>query len=178
MFDYGKPGWVGFRHKGLFAKIGIIGREGRGGRGRRARRGDIKFLILRVLAERPAHGYDIIKQLEELRGGHPTSPGSVYPTLQMLHEAGYVTAETVDGKSVFTITAEGRELLAERAADTDGDEEEDSDTTFSDLRSSMMKLGAAMMQAAREGDADTVVRLREILDRTRKEIYTLLSETE
>jgi DNA-binding PadR family transcriptional regulator len=176
MFMYGKPGWVGFKHKGLFAKIGVMGREGRGGGGRRARRGDIKFLILRVLAERPAHGYDIIKQLEELRGGDPTSPGSVYPTLQMLHEAGYVTAETIDGKSVFTITAQGRELLAERAPDAEEDED-DGDPTFSDLRSSVMKLSAAVMQAFRESDTDTAARLREILDRTRKEIYALLSET-
>jgi len=176
MFIYGKPGWVGFKHKGFRAKIGL---GVVGGRGRRARRGDIKFLILRVLSERPAHGYDIIKRLEELRGGDPTSPGSVYPTLQMLHEAGYVTAETVDGKSVFTITAEGRELLAGRAADTDENDEEDpGDETFSDLRASAMKLGAAVLQAARESDAENAKRLRAILDRTRKEIYTLLSEAE
>jgi DNA-binding PadR family transcriptional regulator len=175
MFIYGKPGWVGFKHKGFHAKFGVMGR---GGRLRRARRGDIKFLILRVLAAHPAHGYDIIKSLEELRGGDPTSPGSVYPTLQMLHEAGYVTAETVDGKSVFTITAEGRELLAGRAPDADEDDEEDPvDEAFSDLRASAMKLGAAVMQAARESDAENAKRLREILDRTRKEIYTLLSES-
>jgi DNA-binding PadR family transcriptional regulator len=174
LFIYGTPGWVGYNHKLFHAMFGVMGGAGRG----RARRGDIKFLILRVLAERPAHGYDIIKRLEELRGGDPTSPGSVYPTLQMLHEGGYVTAETVDGKSVFTITAEGRELLAERAAEADEDVDEDpGDETFSDLRVSAMKLGAAVLQAARESDVENAKRLREILDRTRKEIYTLLSES-
>src|SRR5689334_22918324 len=69
----------------------------------RARRGDVKFVILRALAEQPRHGYDIIKELEE-NSGYRISAGSVYPTLQLLEDSGLVTSEQVEGKKVYTIT--------------------------------------------------------------------------
>ena len=99
---------------------------GPGGRGRevfihawrgggRARRGDIKFLILEVLADGPRHGYDIITELENKSNGrYRPSAGSVYPTLTMLEEGGYITGSAADGKRVFTITDAGRELLTQK----------------------------------------------------------------
>ena len=75
----------------------------------RTRRGDIKFILLELLSERPQHGYELIKELEARRGGfRRLIPGSVYQTLQMLEEGGYVTSEEVDGKRVYTITESGR----------------------------------------------------------------------
>src|ERR1700727_793484 len=94
--------------------------------GGRARRGDMKYLILEVLAEGPRHGYDIITELENKSNGrYRPSPGSVYPTLTLLEESGFITGATADGKRVFTITDTGRELLTKKPADTTSDDGED-----------------------------------------------------
>ncbi len=91
----------------------MMGAMGAWGGGNRARRGDIKFWILAVLAEGPRHGYDIITALEEKSNGrYRPSPGSVYPTLTLLEEGGYITGDANEGKRIFTITDAGRELLA------------------------------------------------------------------
>ena len=91
-------------------------------RGRRRRnmkwkifeRGDLKFVILRLISRRPMHGYEVMKALEEeSKGYYRPSPGSVYPTLQMLDDEGYVTVEEKDGKKIYTITEEGVVYLAD-----------------------------------------------------------------
>jgi DNA-binding PadR family transcriptional regulator len=159
-----------------FGGRGRFGREmlGPGGAGR-ARRGDIKFLILAVLADGPRHGYDIIAALEEKSNGrYRPSPGSVYPTLTMLEEGGFITGEQADGKRVFTITDAGRAMLQNKPAGAALDDEDDG----VDLRGAAMKLGAAVMQAGRASDAATQERVRTILDAARKEIYRLLAESE
>src|SRR5579883_136068 len=75
----------------------------------RMRRGDVKFALLSALLKRPMHGYDIMQEVEEASGGrYRPSPGSVYPTLQMLEDGGFVTSQVVDGKRVYEITASGR----------------------------------------------------------------------
>ena len=77
-------------------------------------RGDLKFVILRLLSERPMHGYEVMKALEEESGGYyKPSPGSVYPTLQMLEDAGYLQCEEKDGKKIYSVTDAGREYLEE-----------------------------------------------------------------
>ncbi len=92
-------------------------RRGRGGRGVRWRifeRGDLKFVILRLISEKPMHGYEAMQALEEESGGlYTSSPGSVYPTLQMLEDAGHLSSEKKDGKKIYTITDEGQEYLKE-----------------------------------------------------------------
>jgi DNA-binding PadR family transcriptional regulator len=145
---------------------------------RRMRRGDMKYRILELLAERARHGYDIIRDLEERHEGYRASAGSVYPTLQMLEDGGFVTSETVDGKRVYTITAAGRELLAQRAPDLGEaeDEEEDERAPWVGLRQSTVALGAAVMQVARERDPAKLTRVREILDRARREVYAILAD--
>lgn len=78
-------------------------------------RGDMKFALLALLQERPMHGYEMIKALEEKSGGFYTpSPGSIYPTLQLLEDRGLVTVNEVEGKKVYSITDAGRTLLTER----------------------------------------------------------------
>ena len=79
-------------------------------------RGDLKFVLLDLLQERPKHGYEMIKELESRAGGFYTpSAGAVYPTLQLLEDRGWVTSETVEGKKVYSITEAGRAALQERA---------------------------------------------------------------
>ena len=90
-------------------------RGGPFGGGRMFDQGHLKFVILGLLAEKPRHGYEIIKEIEEKFGGlYSPSPGTVYPTLTMLEDLGYakVTPEE-SGKKVYEITDEGRAHLAE-----------------------------------------------------------------
>src|SRR5688572_20749808 len=75
-------------------------------------RGDLKFVILRLLRDRPMHGYEVMRALEDESGGcYKASPGSVYPTLQMLEDQGLVMSEERDGKRVYSVTAAGRAHL-------------------------------------------------------------------
>src|SRR5438034_7440008 len=84
-------------------------------------RGDLKFALLELLQERPMHGYEMMKALEEKSGGfYAPSPGSIYPTLQMLEDGGMVTSAEVEGKKVYTITDAGRASLAERQSAQEG----------------------------------------------------------
>src|SRR5215210_5937686 len=101
--------------KGFFGRGPWRGRHGFGpGRGRVFGKGDLKYVILDLLKERPAHGYELIRALEErFRGFYSPSPGSVYPTLQLLEDLGHVTVVQRDGKKVYTITEQGREFLEE-----------------------------------------------------------------
>jgi DNA-binding PadR family transcriptional regulator len=83
-------------------------------------KGDFKYLILDLLKDKPRHGYEIIRELEEkFHGFYTPSPGTVYPTLQYLEEAGYVTSDRQDTKRVYTITEEGLKFLAEQAKNVD-----------------------------------------------------------
>ncbi len=93
------------------------GRHGGGRHGERLGRffehGDLRLVILALIAEKPRHGYEIIKAIEERVGGaYSPSPGVVYPTLTMLEEIGHVTVEVEPGgKKLHTITAEGEAFL-------------------------------------------------------------------
>lgn len=71
-------------------------------------------MILSLIAEKPSHGYELIKGIEERAGGaYSPSPGVIYPTLTLLEETGYVTVDTAEGgKKLYTITEEGRAFLA------------------------------------------------------------------
>jgi len=90
------------------------GRHGRGGLGRFFAQGDLRLVILQLIAEKPRHGYDLIKGIEERVGGsYSPSPGVIYPTLTLLEELGYVTARLDEGgvKKLYEITDEGRAFL-------------------------------------------------------------------
>ena len=106
----GPGGPFGGHFGGHFGGRGPLG-EG----GRFFGRGDMKFALLHLLRERPMYGYEMIKALEERSGGFYTpSPGSIYPTLQMLEERGFVSSSESEGKKVYSITDTGRALLEER----------------------------------------------------------------
>ena len=87
-----------------------------GGRGRRQwfESGDMKYVILKLVQEKPRHGYEVMKELEErMHGCYTPSPGTVYPTLQWLEDEGLVRAKDVEGKKIFEITDAGRAFLEE-----------------------------------------------------------------
>jgi DNA-binding PadR family transcriptional regulator len=96
--------------------------EGRGGRGGRRRMfdgGELKLVLLGLIAEQPRHGYDLIRAIEEATGGaYAPSPGVVYPTLTMLGDMGQIEETPSDGnRKIFAATAEGRRVLDEKAAE-------------------------------------------------------------
>ncbi len=91
-----------------------------GGRERLFDGGDLRLIVLQLLAERPSYGYELIKTMEEkLSGGYAPSPGVIYPTLTMLEEEGLTSSSTEGGKKVFTVTDAGNATLAEHKARLD-----------------------------------------------------------
>jgi len=149
--------------------------------GPRARRGDVRIGILSVLAERPMHGYEIIRELESRSGGRwRPSPGSVYPTLQLLEDEGLIKGDDRDGKRVFEITGEGEAALAARSQDDAGapwDAADESGDPFAGLRNAVFQLGAAAMQVGGTGSPEQLARAKQILDEARKKVYGILAET-
>jgi len=82
--------------------------------------GEMKYVILRLLREKPRHGYEIIKALEEKTGGcYTPSAGTVYPTLQLLEDQGFVRIVETEGKKVYHITPEGERFLDENKSTVD-----------------------------------------------------------
>lgn len=114
-------GGRGFGH-GFGHGFGGGGRRG-GGRGERGERrrmfdgGELRLVLLKLIADEPRHGYDLIRQIEELTGGsYAPSPGVIYPTLTMLDDMGLIEAQQSDGaKKLFAITDAGRAELEANA---------------------------------------------------------------
>lgn len=126
---------------GLIWKFG----QHRGGRafsgGRLFDQGDLKLVILELLAERPRHGYDVIKALEEKSGGmYQASAGTVYPTLTLLEEMGFARSTAdASGKRIYEITDEGRAHLTEHRP------------TVDDILERIAKVGAGLTSDAMMG---------------------------
>jgi DNA-binding PadR family transcriptional regulator len=145
----------------------------------RAKRGDVRSAILTLLAEKPMHGYQIIQELGERTGGAwRPSPGSVYPTLQLLEDEGLVTATERDGKRVFEITEAGTAVLAEQPDGAPPWEQfsKGMDPEAARLMRSMRQAGAAAMQALSAGSPEQRARVSDALDEARKRIYGILAE--
>lgn len=96
-----------------------------GRRGRRARRmfesGELRLVLLKLIADEPRHGYDLIRAIEELTGGeYAPSPGVVYPTLTLLQDMALIEEAPVEGaRKPFQVTDEGRKHLEERSEEVD-----------------------------------------------------------
>lgn len=97
------------------------GRE-RGGRGPRVfAPGDLKLLLLALIAEQPCHGYDLIRQIEGMfDGAYSPSPGVIYPTLTFLEESELIEGDAQGGKKHYAATDAGRASLAEQKVALDG----------------------------------------------------------
>jgi DNA-binding PadR family transcriptional regulator len=158
------------------------GRGGRGG-GRMFGHGDLKFVVLSLLAEKPRHGYEIIKELEERFGGtYSPSPGTVYPTRSLLEDMGYATARTEEGnRKVFEITDEGRKYLDENRSTIDDifDRVDDFGSfigpVVAGLAGAFGALGRSTFRSAmrHQRDEQWVQRAREILERAARDIEGL-----
>ncbi len=111
---------MGRHHRGGFGRFGFGGSLGMGPesfRGRKMGSVDLRLVLLTLLAERPSHGYELIKALEERSGGfYSPSPGMVYPALTWLEEVGYASVTADGAKKLYHITAEGQAYLNEHKA--------------------------------------------------------------
>lgn len=102
-----------------------VGRRGRGPRGRMFGNGELRLVLLKLIADEPRHGYQLIKAIEELtQGAYAPSPGVVYPTLSLLADEGAVkeTANDAGGegsRKAFAITEQGQAELAGKAAEVE-----------------------------------------------------------
>ncbi len=174
-FPFGPP--FGGRHGGF----------GPGGPERFFDRGDLKYVILDLLKDQPRHGYDVIRALEERLGGSYTpSPGSVYPTLQLLEDQGHLTSSQLDGKRIYAITDEGVRFLAERSdmveklrARMDARRGFGQQPGTGELFGEMRQLGGLLFRLGSSGafqDQEKLRRLRGVVARTRKEIEEIFAE--
>ena len=203
--ERGTPPWL--RHQGPGSRFFAMGRGrgafGFGGRfgpgggpfkpgregGRFFGRGDMKYALLWLVQERPMHGYEMIKALEQRSGGFYTpSPGSIYPTLQMLEEGGYVTGSEVEGKKVYTITDAGRALLTDSPRNEEGfagppwmrwhgHGEHASRLEVHALAIEAREVARLFALATRASfeNPEQITRLRGIIERTRSELNSLIS---
>ncbi|MGY2901858.1 PadR family transcriptional regulator [Bradyrhizobium sp. URHC0002] len=90
-----------------------------GGRRRMFDGGELRLVLLKLIADKPRHGYDLIRAIEERTGGaYAPSPGIVYPTLTMLSEMGLIDEQLAEGaRKLFAVTPEGTAHLAEHHAE-------------------------------------------------------------
>jgi DNA-binding PadR family transcriptional regulator len=160
---------------------GPRGRHFRGRMGRMFEQGDLKFVILQMLDEKPRHGYDIIKALEERsNGAYSPSPGTVYPTLTMLEEMGYAKATAEEGgKKVYEITADGKKHLEENSSTVESIFERISETVEPFFSASMGEVRTAMRHLARSSlgsalkhadNKEVLGKIAEVLSRAATEI--------
>ena len=144
-------------------------------------KGDFKYLILDLLKEKPRHGYDIIREMEEKFGGFYTpSPGAVYPTLQWLEDMGYVTVQAQDGKKIYTITEEGLKFLLEKEKETDevkkqmkewwGSWNTEFRDEMRDVMHSLGDLGRMIGQKTRQAGQEKLPQVKEAIANAAKEI--------
>jgi len=143
-------------------------------------RGDLRFVILRLLGERPMHGYEVMRALEEASGGfYKASAGSVYPTLQMLEDQGFVVAAEQEGKKVYSLTEAGKAHLEENRDVVDDISERVSSFTDRFVRpetGELTKVFAKLAQTTFEravkhgGDDGAVAQMKAILERALHEM--------
>jgi DNA-binding PadR family transcriptional regulator len=171
---------IALRRMRGFGGPGFGGPRGGRGRGRgRARRGDVRLAVLRLLADEPRNGYQLMQTIEERSGGEwRPSPGSMYPTLSQLEDETLIRSAEADGSRVFEITDAGREHLETRAGEpdpwipTDGR----SENAMAELGPLVIGIGKAVWQVASVGSEAQRARALELLDETRRGLYRILAE--
>lgn len=192
-----------FRHRRFGSRFGPLGEAWEqawhdwmhhgpwgGGIGRRVDRGDVKYLILTVLKDGPKHGYEIMREIEQrAHGSYTPSPGTVYPTLQLLEDLGQIRSKDVDQRRVYELTDAGRAYLDQHQQDAKeawGQFEEqpwrDMFPGFGNeeqrlLRAELLDLARTLFAGGRifRADAKTLARIREIIKTARQQIDAALT---
>ena len=144
--------------------------------GGRAPKGNVRALLLAALLDGPAHGYELMRRLEEQAAGRwRPSPGSVYPLLQLLEDEGLIRGSDQDGRRVYELTETGRakadqDLLHDLAAGPAVA------AAHLDLRAEVQRLHGAARQVGTAGDAAQVEQAVAIVKNARQALYRLLAD--
>lgn len=173
-FGPGGPGFGG----PMFGGPGFGGGRGRGGPRGRARRGDVRASILALLKDRPMHGYEMIQEIAERSGGAwKPSPGSVYPTLQLLEDEGLIVSESEGGKKLFALTEAGR-TAAEEGPDAPWEEASRGVDweALSEIRQAGSGLMEAFGQVWKTGTQEQRDKALAVLNDARKKLYLILAD--
>ena len=177
VFGPGRGFEFGFDPRGGFGTGPRGGR--RHGRGR-GKRGDVRAAILKLLTERPMHGYEMIQEIaERSQNLWRPSPGSVYPTLQLLVDEGLAVSTETDGsKKLFELTDDGRAAAAK--IETPPWEEITSDEApgHANLRSAVTQLMGAVAQSGFAASEEQQQRIVDVVNNARREIYGILGEAD
>jgi DNA-binding PadR family transcriptional regulator len=182
---------IGMGDKGCGEGFGFGGwanQRGRPFRWRVFERGDLKFVILRLVSAKPMHGYEVMQALEEEAGGcYKASPGSVYPTLQMLEDEGYVRCREEGGKKVYEITEDGVKYLDDHGDVVDEIFERIGSFADRFLGQDTRNLSAAFSRLAQstfegafawEAGPEVLRKMADALDRVRKEMEDIRRQPE
>jgi hypothetical protein len=163
--------------------------------GSRMGRGDVRAAVLALLAEQPMHGYQIIHEIEERSGGAwKPSPGSVYPTLQLLADEGLISAEESNGRKTYSLTDAGRAEVTSSGASApwasgDGGDADGRgfgggagwgrggrDKDFGALPKAGFELAQAAAQVGRTGTPEQVEAAVKELEDARRRLYSILAQ--
>jgi len=147
-------------------------------------KGDLKYILLDLIKDKPRHGYEIIRELEEQSYGfYKPSPGVIYPTLQMLEEMGYTSSTEEEGKKIYSIKEEGLAFLAKKKDIANGVRSQIKHRwSFKNIgrMALVMKeyhaLEHLLGQSFRHLDTEKTERIREILSQAYNEIESVLQE--
>ena len=172
------PPWAGHGAPGHFGPGGPGHAHGRGGRGRGGRRANVRAALLALLLERPMHGYEMISELDSRTGGvWRPSPGSVYPTLQMLEDEGLIVSEESEGRKRFTLTEAGQAEATAAAADAPWNEFSDETVSSGqDTKEAIFGIMNALRQIGFEGDREQWQRAVAVLAETKRKLYAILAD--
>jgi DNA-binding PadR family transcriptional regulator len=144
----------------------------------RMRRGDVRSAVLRLLNESPMHGYQIMSEIELRSGGvWKPSPGSVYPTLQLLVDEGLLEVKETKGRRTYSLTTEGKEV-ASAESESPAPWETGSDRPAGPrgaLARSGVSLAKAAAEVARVGSPAQMEEATKLLDETAKKLSAIVS---
>lgn len=144
----------------------------------RMRRGDVRSAVLRLLHEAPMHGYQIMNEIEVRSGGiWKPSPGSVYPTLQLLVDEGLLEVTETAGRRTYSLTATGEEVAAmesESPAPWEGGIDRTTGPRGSLARAGV-NLAKAAAEVARVGSPEAMEQATKLLDETAKKLSSIVS---
>ncbi len=171
---WGGPGFGGGPGRG-FGGPGSRGHH----RGRGGRRGNVRAAILALLTERPMHGYEMIQELDQRTGGvWRPSPGSIYPTLQLLEDEGLITSQEAGGRKAYTLTETGQTEAATAAANAPWAEfSAETVSSGHDTRDAVAGIMMALKQIGFERDHDQWNRAVEVLNETKRKLYAILADS-
>ncbi|MGW4946795.1 PadR family transcriptional regulator [Actinoplanes sp. NPDC004185] len=177
-FPFGQGG-PGFGGPGGGFGPGGFGPGGRGHRrGGRGSRPNVRPALLALLLERPMHGYEMIQELESRTGGiWRPSPGSVYPTLQLLEDEGLIEAEAAGGRKRFTLTDAGREEATVAAENPPWAQfSNDTMSQVQDFRDAAVGIMDALRQVGFNGTPEQRDKALEVLNETKRKLYAILAD--